>query len=248
MVLIVGHRGGRNVWAENSLGGFRNVARLPVDAVEFDVHLTRAGELLVIHDPSLDRTTQSSGAVVDLAPGAHRDVVLKDSGGETVPSLAEAMDILAPTGFELHLEIKSDAEHKPYPGIVPAVLAELSRYDLGDRVVLTSFDPAVLEEVRAAVPNGRRLASVDRASSERYGGFEATIRTMAALVDYVAIQKTLMTEHWDLICSILPPERLAVWTTNEPDELTHWLGQPVRSLTTDRPDLAVELRGRVGVQ
>jgi glycerophosphoryl diester phosphodiesterase len=248
LVLIVGHRGGRNVWPENSLSGFRNVARLPVDAVEFDVHLTAAGELLVIHDPTLDRTTESSGLVVDLAPEAHRAIVLKGGDGEAVPSLKETLDVLAPTGFELHVELKSDADHRPYPGIVPAVLEQLSAYDLADRCVLTSFDPAVLEEVRRAVPGGRRLASVDRSSSERYGGFEATVREMAALVDYVAIEKSLMREHWSLICSIIAPDRLAVWTTNEADELTYWLDQPVRSLTTDRPDLAAELKGRVRVQ
>lgn len=247
MVLIVGHRGGRSVWPENSLGGFRNVVRLPVDAVEFDVHLTKAGELVVIHDATLDRTTESAGIVADLARGGHRDVVLRDSNGEPVPTIKEVLDILAPTRLELHIEIKSDANHQAYPGIVKAVLTELVRYNLGDRAVLTSFDPGVLEEVRAAVPNGRRLASVDGPWSERLGGFEATVRRVADLVDYVAIHKSLMREQWSLITGILPPERLAVWTTNEADELKYWLDQPVRSLTTDRPDLAVELKGLVRV-
>jgi glycerophosphoryl diester phosphodiesterase len=247
LVLIVGHRGGRNVWPENSMGGFRNVVRLPVDAVEFDVHLTNAGELVVIHDATLDRTTESAGIVADLPKGGHRDVVLRDSKGEPLPSLKDVLSILAPTKLELHIEIKSDANHQAYPGIVSAVLDELAPYNMGDRAVMTSFDPAVLEEVRAAVPNGRLLASVDRPWSERLGGFEATVRMMADLVDYVAIQKSLMREHWALITSILPPERLAVWTTNEADELKYWLDQPVRSLTTDRPDLAVELKGLVRV-
>ena len=66
MVRIVGQRGGRHVCAENSLPGFREVRELAVDAVGVDVHLTRAGELLVIHDPTLDRTTAGAGQVADV--------------------------------------------------------------------------------------------------------------------------------------------------------------------------------------
>ena len=68
MTLITGHRGARNLWPENSLQGFRNVLELGVDAVEFDVHVTDAGELLVIHDATLERTTDGHGAVRALTP------------------------------------------------------------------------------------------------------------------------------------------------------------------------------------
>ena len=51
---IIGHRGARNIWAENSLGGFRNVCELKVQAVELDVHLSSDGEIMVIHDPLLE--------------------------------------------------------------------------------------------------------------------------------------------------------------------------------------------------
>ena len=61
MVLIIGHRGARNLWPENSLEGFERTRDLGVDAVEFDVHLARDGELVVIHDPSLERTTKGRG-------------------------------------------------------------------------------------------------------------------------------------------------------------------------------------------
>ena len=63
MVLIAGHRGARDLWPENSLLGFRNLCGLGVDAVEFDIHQSVDGGLVVIHDPLLDRTTHDSGPV-----------------------------------------------------------------------------------------------------------------------------------------------------------------------------------------
>ncbi|MDN3714287.1 glycerophosphodiester phosphodiesterase family protein [Paracoccus cavernae] len=72
MSRIMAHRGARNLWAENSMLGFRNILPHGFDAVEFDVHLTDAGEMVVIHDATLDRTTTGSGPVRALTPEARR--------------------------------------------------------------------------------------------------------------------------------------------------------------------------------
>ncbi len=93
MTFITGHRGGRNLWPENSLEGFRNVLDLGVDAVEFDVHLTDAGELVVIHDATLERTTEGQGPVRGLTPEARSSTRLRDSD-ETVPTLADVLEVL----------------------------------------------------------------------------------------------------------------------------------------------------------
>ena len=82
MTKITGHRGARNLWPENSLTGFRNVLALGVDAIEFDVHLTDAGELVVIHDATLDRTTDKTGPVRALSPAARTETHLQASTNE----------------------------------------------------------------------------------------------------------------------------------------------------------------------
>src|SRR5678815_1421012 len=66
MMKIVGHRGARNLWPENSLGGFRRLLELGVESVEFDVHETRDRQFVVIHDPTLERTTEGRGAIREL--------------------------------------------------------------------------------------------------------------------------------------------------------------------------------------
>ena len=245
VVQIVGHRGGRNVWPENSLLGFRKVLEMAVDAVEFDVHLTKAGELLVIHDPTLERTTTGTGKVAELAPCAHREVVLRGSEGETIPTLAEVLEVFRDARIDLHVELKSDGDHVPYPGIVEAVVAVLAGFDFGERAMLTSFDPDVLGLIRDALPEGRRLCSIDRESAARLGGVETAVRHFEPLVEVVAIQKDLMREHWDAITALVEPGRLAAWTVIDEAEIDHWLRQPIRSITTDRPDLAVAAKERL---
>ena len=114
MVRIIAHRGARNLWAENSLEGFRRTAALGVDAVELDLHLSSDGEIVVIHDPLLDRTTNGHGPVSGHSLEALRRLQLKDTLGETIPTLDEVLDVFAPTGLGLELEMKTDARGRPY--------------------------------------------------------------------------------------------------------------------------------------
>lgn len=245
MTLITGHRGARNLWPENSLQGFSNVLELGVDAVEFDVHLTDAGELLVIHDATLERTTEGQGPVRALTPEARLNVRLKDSD-ETIPTLSEVLSVLAAAdGLPLHVEIKSDETGTPYPGIVEKVAAELAAKGLADRSYLTSFDVSVLEGCRRTAPDIARLVSVNAAWAERQGGLKRFIEQVEGLVEIVAIHHELMDAEWDLITGLLPLDRLCVWTLNDEALIAKWLERGVGHLTSDSPDLALNLRGRI---
>lgn len=241
MVLIIGHRGGRDLWAENGLTGFRALAALPVEGVEFDVHLTEAGELLVIHDATLDRTTDHQGPVAQLRAGVHRHVFLKNGDGDTVPSLDDVLQTFAPTSIELHVELKADSTGQPYRGLEEKAAAVLDRHGLADRSILTSFNPDVLRTVRRVAPHIRTLSSFDTKSADWLGLVEG-IATLLDVSDIIAVEKGLLDRHWDLITSRIPADRLGVWVPNEAADLTYWLDKPVRQLTTDRPDRALKLR------
>ncbi|TKT76284.1 glycerophosphodiester phosphodiesterase family protein [Aquamicrobium sp. LC103] len=242
MVHIIGHRGGRNLWIENSIEGFREVAKLPVEGVEFDVHLTRDGEMLVIHDPTLDRTTECSGPVAFLAAGENLEVRLKGDAGATIPTLDDVLDIFAGTALELHVELKADHEGKPYPGLEARAAALLDEKGMSDRSILTSFHTEVLAEIRRAAPHIRTLSSFDAKSADRHGLVEGLER-MLELSDVIAIEKGVLAPHWERITELVPLDRLGVWVPNDEADISYWLGKPLRQLTTDRPDLAVALRG-----
>lgn len=241
MVHIIGHRGGRDLWAENGMTGFGALAALPVEGVEFDVHLTEAGELLVIHDPTLDRTTDRQGPVAQLAAGEHRSVLLKNGNGDTIPSLDEVLEAFAPTTIELHVELKADSSGAPYPGLEQKAAAALDRHGLAERSILTSFNPDVLRTVRSVAPHIRTLSSFDTKSADRLGLLEG-IAVLLDVSDIIAVEKGLLDRHWDAIASRIPADRLGVWVPNEEADLSYWLDKPVRQLTTDRPDRALKLR------
>ena len=239
MTFITGHRGARNLWPENSLQGFRNVLALGVDAVEFDVHLTDAGELLVIHDATLERTTEGAGPVRALSPDARRATRLKDSD-EAIPTLGEVLDVLgAAEGLPLHVELKSDDSGTPYPGIVDKVAAELIARGLAERSYLTSFDLSVLDACRRIAPGIRRLVSVN---ADRQGGLAAFLDRVEDRVEIVAIHHALMEAEWAMIAERLPRHRLCVWTLNDEPQIARWLERGIGHLTSDSPDLALTLR------
>src|SRR5256884_3146607 len=136
-ILVAAHRGGAQLWPENSLLAFDNALGLGVDAVETDAHMTSDGEIVVIHDPTLDRTTMGRGAISELATTDVTAARLKDRAGRTtderVPTLAQLLDLLAPQRAQLLLEIKVDARNRRYPGIEEKALALLRSRRMAER-------------------------------------------------------------------------------------------------------------------
>ena len=242
MTKIIGHRGARNLWPENSLTGFRNALRLGVDAIEFDVHLTDSEELVVIHDATLDRTVHATGPVRRMTPAVRLATPLRDTD-ESIPTLSDVLGILAARdGLHLHVEIKSDETGTPYPGIAARVAQELRRFGVDHRSHLTSFDRSVLEDCRLHAPHVARLVSVNADWAARQGGLAAFLAATDDLVDIVAIHHELMADEWELIRSSVPMERLCVWTLNEEAGVRRWLERGIGHLTSDSPDLALALR------
>jgi glycerophosphoryl diester phosphodiesterase len=245
MVRLIAHRGARNLWAENSLEGFRRTAGLPVDAVELDLHLSRDGEVVVIHDPLLDRTTNGAGPVAAHSLEALRQLRLTDTLDQTIPTLSEVLDIFAPTRLHLELEMKTDACGCPYPGLIAKTARLVEERGLTDSVRLTCFVPEVIEAMRADAPRFRRLASLDRRSAEILGGLERAIDRFLALDCTIAIERTLLEVAFDRCHAMIGSERLGVWVPNTPPEIECWLRKPIGQLTSDRPDLAVGIRERL---
>jgi glycerophosphoryl diester phosphodiesterase len=238
---VIGHRGAGGLWPENSLGGFRNVITLAVDAVEFDVQLVDSGALLVIHDATIERTTEGTGAVRDLSPEKRARLRLKGCD-ETIPTFGEVLDVLAPAEEkQLHVEIK-DPGDRLCSGVVEKIVAEIDHHGLRGRCHLSSFDLLVLEVCRSVASDIPRLVSLNAASANRLGGLESFLSRASDLVEVVAVYHEYLEANWDAITAVLSADRLDVWTLNDEALIRTWLDRGVGHITSDRPDLVLALR------
>lgn len=141
-IIVIGHRGATGLEPENTMRSFRKALQLGVDTIECDVHLTQDRQVVLMHDHTVDRTTNGSGFVNGLTFDEIRRL---DAGkGEQVPTLQELLD-LAKGKLELHIELKD-------PTAVEAVLDLVKQSGMEDAVFLTTGDTDVLKRVRSLHP------------------------------------------------------------------------------------------------
>jgi glycerophosphoryl diester phosphodiesterase len=157
---LISHRGARFEAPENTVNGFAYAVALGVDAVEFDIRLSREGELVVIHDKTVDRTTTVTGdvssfTVAELAALDARcgfDAVDLPCG---VPTFDQVLDVLEPSTLAMMIEIKPDTPEREET-IIAGVVDRLRARNLTDRATITSFDPIAVEIVARLAPKQRR--------------------------------------------------------------------------------------------
>lgn len=148
--IITGHRGGASLGPENSLDCIAAGLDSGASSIEIDVHITSDGEVVVCHDPTVDRTTDGKGAINDMTLEQVRSLRILDKEGkptgQRVPTLDEVLDLIDGR-VELLLEIKRTKGNNV--GIEKAVLDVLSRRDALSYTVIQSFDDSVLETLHA---------------------------------------------------------------------------------------------------
>ncbi len=149
--MIVAHRGASGSAPENTIASFSLALKLGIDAVEFDIHQSADGRLVVMHDESLERTTDGEGMIVNTD---YADLKKLDAGswysqefrGERIPSLEEALDFITPHAFAL-VEIKHGSD--VYQGIEKRIADTMSsREKWKERAVFIAFDPEILLKIR----------------------------------------------------------------------------------------------------
>jgi glycerophosphoryl diester phosphodiesterase len=241
-IQIASHRGGAFLWPENSVLAFRQALALPVEQLELDVHLTADGRAVVLHDATLDRTTDGEGAVRDRTLDELRGVRLKGTGGESIPTLDEAAALVRDAGKILRLEIKADAQGRPYPGLVTACVRALDRMGMRGRTVLMSFQPLTVEEGASEGGFAGRVLLLEAKPWRGMG-----VRAAIALGRSCGAEELgLPIGEWG--ASSVAAVRDAgmgagAWGANHEPTLRHGMGLGLDVITTDDPVLALALRG-----
>jgi glycerophosphoryl diester phosphodiesterase len=160
---VIAHRGGRKWAPENTLSAFRKSLELGVDGVELDIHRCKSGELIVIHDEDLSRTTNGDGFIADktleelkkLDAGSWYD---KSFVGEKLPLLDEVLKLVQGK-TEINIEIKNG--YKTYPGIEDDLLELLKNYPYPDKIVISSFDHQCLLNIHKRTDKYRLALLID---------------------------------------------------------------------------------------
>ncbi len=241
MTLIASHRGGALLWAENSPTAFRNTAALPVDQVEFDIHPTADGGIVVIHDATLDRTTSGTGPVAARTLAELQALSLKVTEDERMLTLAELAALFAPTGIALRMEIKPDHTHHPYRGLLDQALSVLDEQGMRARTVVTSFQADTVAE--AATQPGLAdviwLVSPSVQDDIGLGGIvgvtaETGVRTVC--LRHNRLDQAALHELRSRGLSV------GAWAVNDDAAIRRMLDLGVDVFTTDLPTHALALR------
>lgn len=235
MTLIYGHRGARGEVPENTLASFQHCLAQGVQHCELDLHLSRDGELMVIHDPTLERTTGRAGNVKDLTAEALSAIDARAAGPSwpepcPIPRLAELFERCDFRHWQL--EVKSASRERARRTVL-AIQQLTARYGLSDRITVTSSSRAVLDALSELTPE---LAC--GLVAERWTG--ALELAEAHRCHLLALKKTLCTAE-RLAEAQARGLHVSVWTVNKESELRALAQMGVDSLITDFPSLATRV-------
>lgn len=247
---IYGHRGAMGTYPENTLLSFKQAILQGVDGLELDVQLTKDGEVVVIHDETLDRTTTGTGHIKDFtlaeikqhsagANFAHLPNYEVEWNKETIPTLKEVFVLLAEyPEVELNIEFKTTEVR--YLGLEEKVL-ELTRLYGGKRkIVYSSFHLPSILNVKMHDPLADIAWLIDQpvAHPHEY----AEIFGLEAL----HISKDVVLAQPYNYRGMLPA--LRVWTVNSTDEIKQLLDLQVHTIMTNYPDKALFFRSERTLQ
>ncbi|MFS4109509.1 glycerophosphodiester phosphodiesterase [Streptomyces sp. PD-S100-1] len=216
--LTIGHRGVMGVEPENTLRSFVAAQQAGLDVIELDLHLSKDGALVVMHDAEVDRTTDGSGAIADKTLAELRAL---DAGhGERVPVFEEVLDAVR---TPLQAEIKDVAAAQ-------ALAEVMHRRDLLSRVEVLSFHDEALTEIAHLVPGVRTALVADRYGPEVVE--RATAAGAATLVLDIRRLTLETVEH-----ARAADLRIIGWVVNTLDHLRLVRALELDGATTDYPEI-----------
>ena len=240
MTRIASHRGGTLEYGDSTPTGFMATARMAVDDVEFDLHPTADGAIIVHHDPTLDRTTDRKGAIVGMTAAEVRSATINGSGGAHPLSLDGICAIFRDSAVDFRCEIKPGPDGRPYAGFVPQVVAALRDESMLHRTLFSSFLIATLDELGHAT-HRPRLWLVSPPVLHQLGPRAMLELARAHEVPEIGVHidtadAALMAQAQDAGLAF------GCWAAHTAEQIDRAFDLGVTVFTTDRPGLAIARR------
>ncbi|WP_040953004.1 glycerophosphodiester phosphodiesterase [Gorillibacterium massiliense] len=229
---IFAHRGASGDAPENTMAAFRLAMEQGADGIELDIQMTRDRELVVIHDETLDRTTNGHGLV---AHHTSAEIIRLDAShsfttykGEPVPLLTEVLELLAPTNLQLNIELKNGIIL--YEGMEEKAIALVKKYGMEDRVIFSSFNHYSLVKLAGLAPEIERAILYHEGLYEPWN-YAATVQANGLHPIYLSVYPEIVegTHHAGM--------KIRPYTVNAEKDLRRMIALGVDAVITNYPAL-----------
>lgn len=231
-IVRVAHRGASAQYPENTLLAFRQAIEQGIDYLEVDLHRTSDNELVIIHDPTLERTTNGKGNVHDHS--LHEIRQLDAGQGEMIPLLAEVIQLARDARIRLCVEIKGATETEEL-AIAELIVKALESNEFLDQVIVTSFSPKALLRANALQPGISTMldpSPQDGSLSPR----EVCAQALQAGANCLSYDFRFLTPAIVQACR-LSGLTLWPWDPDEPNDIKQLMNLDVHAIMTNRPDV-----------
>jgi len=252
--LVIAHQGGDGIWPGDTLYAFENAVEIGADVLEMDAHITKEGQIVMMHDETVDGTTDGTGLIYDLTLDElkHLDAAYKWStdDGKTFPYRGQGIQV--PTLEELFREIPQMRyliEIKLTENPIDEPLCDLIRqYNMQDKVMVASFHDEAMQNFRASCPEIATSAS--RTEVRNFVLLGKVFLSGFLAPHYQSIQPPfdpkesmnipIMTERF-IREAHAKNIKVEPWTVDDPELMKQYIEWGVDGIITDRPDLMIEV-------
>jgi len=250
--LVIAHAGSE-LYPTDTMFALEKYAAMGVDILEMDAHMTADGEIILIHDDTLDRTTDGSGDVRQMTLA---EVQSYDAGyywtkddqtypfrgmGITIPTLREVFEAFPE--FAMNIEIKQDT-----PSMAGPLCDLIRQYGMQNKVLVPSFSHAALQEFRQTCPEIATAASEDEVRDFVIRGFLLMAGTITP--EYQALQVPESRDGIPIVTRLFlwfahnRNVQVHIWTINEAADMQRLIDKGLDGIMTDRTDTLLEILGR----
>ena len=256
-VLVIAHQGGDGVRPGDTLFAFEHAVAMGSDVLEMDAHLTKDGEIVLMHDEKVDRTTDGAGFIEDLTLAELKklDAAYKwsnDDGktfpyrgkGIQVPTLREVFEKFPQMRYLIEIKLTENPIEKPFCNLI-------HEFNMEEKVIVGSFHDDAMASFRKTCPEVATGAARNEVTafvlldkvflsgwvSPRYQALEVPWEKSESKGIPVLTERFIRESHAKNI-------RVEPWTVNDPELMKQYIAWGVDGIITDRPDLLIEVLGR----
>lgn len=241
MTKIFAHRGASGYAPENTMEAFKLAIQQGADGIELDVHLTKDGKVVVIHDDTIDRVSNGRGAVKDMTLRQLRKYSfnngMKEYGDVKIPLLKDVLELVKPTNLVINIELKPSGKNNQK--LVEKVLRQVEKAGMEDRVIYSSFDHDAVRMIHEE--------SQDAETAYLYGnGFKnGDAYALNSGIPGVHPSANQMRSPHTMEQYKNSGLKIRVWTVNDEMDMQMFIKDDVEAIITNYPDKAVKIRERV---